>query len=83
MDIRVYDINWDTTDFTEEEELASGVCVPDLPKEVTIIVDEDDWEDCDPDDFLANELSNEYGFCVNGFFYEVLDDNEDDEDEKE
>lgn len=77
MDILVTDIDWDTTDFEEEEELASGVCVPDLPKEVTVIVDEDEWKDCDPDDFLANVLSDEYGFCVNGFFYEVLDEKND------
>ena len=62
MKIKVYGIEWDTSDFTEEEELASGVCVPDLPSEVTIETD----YDLDEDDIL-DWLSNEYGFCVEDF----------------
>ena len=34
MIVKVFDIEWDTSDFTEEEELASGCCIPDLPTEL-------------------------------------------------
>lgn len=27
-------IEWDTSDFSEEDELATGTCVPDLPSEI-------------------------------------------------
>lgn len=33
--VSITNIKWDTSDWTEEEELASGVCVPDLPSECT------------------------------------------------
>lgn len=60
----VCDIDWDTSDFSEEEELASGVCVPDLPSECDI--------DADCEDDIEEVLTKEYGFCVNSFLYEVV-----------
>jgi len=30
------DIKWDTSDFSKEDELATGTCVPDLPSEIEI-----------------------------------------------
>ncbi len=30
------DIKWDTSNFSEEDELATGTCVPDLPLEIEI-----------------------------------------------
>ena len=67
--IRCYNIEWDTDG--EEE---------DLPTEVTLILTEpkelieycEARESCDEDDFIADKLSWEYGWCVNSFEYEEV-----------
>ena len=68
MVARVYNIDWDTSDFTEEEEIASGVCVPDLPSEVFIPFGGKEMDGEDIEDYL----SDKYEFCVNGFQYEIV-----------
>ena len=66
-------IKWDTSDWDEEEELASGVCVPDLPSSVEIDTDDMEWDLEDPNDteevadWVADWLSDEYGYCHYGF----------------
>ena len=65
--IQCYDIEWDT----DNEEC-------DLPTSVELVLENTDdireyhesKENYDVGDFLANKLSNEYGFCVNNFKYE-------------
>jgi len=65
-----FNIDWDTSDWDEEEEIASGVCVPDLPEEVSHVkIDDPDW---DPDEDGADWLSDVYGYCVNSFEWEEV-----------
>ena len=70
MEIRVFDIDWDT----DGEEV-------DLPEEVRIpveeIVDECDISQIDDvigmyDPVISDYLSDEYEWCVNGFYREVI-----------
>jgi len=71
MTVNITDIEWDTSDWDEEEELASGVCVPDLPSEVedvTIKVDRNE----DIDEAIGEWLADTYGYCTEGFSYEVV-----------
>ena len=74
MKIRAFDIDWDTTGFDEEEELQTGVCVPDLPSEVIFECDVDPDEEGDKT--VSDILSDRYGFCVNGCMYEILSDDD-------
>lgn len=78
MKIRVFDIDWDTSDYDEEDELQSGVCVPDLPSEVIIECDEEP-DDNDENYSVNGILTNHYDFCVKGSCYEILDDDAIDE----
>ena len=58
--VRFFDIQWDT----DEDDNA------DLPNDVLVLMD----DDRDPVEEGANILSNEYGFCVKGSSFTVLDD---------
>ncbi len=58
--VRLFNIQWDTD--SEDE---AG-----LPPEHIAVVD-DDWN---PEDDAADLLSDNYGFCVNGCSFKVLDD---------
>ena len=62
MKAKAYNIKWDVDD---KEDLKA------LPKEVVIEIPEDediDTEDEDEvSDYVSDYLSNEYGFCHNGF----------------
>lgn len=68
--IQCYDIDWDTDD----------VWYPNLPAIVEFVFeDEDDIEEYieskengDEDDLIADKLSDEYGWCVNGFTYKEI-----------
>ena len=65
--IQCYDIEWDT----DNEE------VDDLPERVLLTIeDEDEIEEYyeDPDDFVCNKLSDEYGWCINSFDYDLVED---------
>lgn len=56
MSYNISDIDWKTDGFT----------VPELPQSIVV------WVDVDEDDvsgYIANFLSDEYGWLVNGFFY--------------
>ena len=59
--VRLYDIQWDTDDDSPDE---LG-----LPKEQFAVV-EDEW---DPEEEAADLLSDEFGFCVFGCLFRVLD----------
>lgn len=69
--IKCDNINWDTDDEEYEDAIIN------LPESVEFVFDnEDDIEEYyeskengDEDEFIANKLSDEYGFCVNGFNY--------------
>ena len=67
--MRIYDIKWDVTDSDntiEEEEYILFT----LPKEV-IISDSNDIKEIenmhDGDSYIADYLSDEYGYCVESF----------------
>lgn len=65
--IQCYDIEWDT----DNEE------VDDLPERVLLTIeDEDEIEEYheDPDDFVCNKLSDKYGWCINSFDYDLVED---------
>lgn len=72
--IKCYNIDWDTDD---EE-------VDDLPESVLLTLeDEDDIEDyhescdnVDASDFIADMLSDKYGFCVNKFNFDIVEEDE-------
>ena len=69
MKIRAFNIDWDT----------DGEVVEGLPKEVII----DDLPDCQmkemfEDSYLADELSDRYGWCINSLEAEIIGDIEDD-----
>lgn len=64
----IWDIEWDTEDCDGE--------VPDLPGSVQAKVSFDYERDGEPSDFLADWLSDNYGFCVKGFYYEDITEDE-------
>lgn len=64
----VYGIEWDISTCSEEQELATGKCVPDLPGEISEIEfdHEADWDE------IADWLENIYGFVPKDFaFYKT------------
>lgn len=66
--IKVSSIEWDI-DLEENEIYSEAVEELGLPESVVMTVEEDDLED---DEFLADELSDEFGFCVCSLQYEVI-----------
>lgn len=58
MKVRAFNIDWDT----------DGKKI-DLPDECVVELDDDQ----DPHEDLANVLSDEYGWCVNGCNYEIVE----------
>ena len=65
MLVKFSDIQWDTSDSSDEINEAP---IPELPKEVVLEVD----ADTDIEEEGADVLSDKYGFCVFGFSYEIL-----------
>ena len=65
--IHITDIEWDTDDVEGEK--------PDLPTEWDTEVTEEEYDTWDLDDMLADRLSDEFGFCVDSFHYDPVDDN--------
>ena len=57
--VKIWDIDWDT----------DGEDIPELPKEITLQLPEDKVDE----DEISDYLSDTYGFCHNGFEFEVLD----------
>lgn len=53
---RCYDIMWDT----------DGISIDDLPEEYTLETEEE------YDEYLADALSDIFGWCVESFKYEVI-----------
>ena len=72
MRIKVIDIEWDTDD---DQEVLDA-----LPKEVIVNLEDIDWIDGEvPNDItednssdVADYLSDQYGFCVNSFDYQII-----------
>ena len=58
MIVKMSNIDWDT----------DGRKVKNLPKEVTVEVD----DGCDVEYEGADILSDKFGFCVNGFSFEIV-----------
>lgn len=69
-----FNIDWDTSDFDEEDELATGVIVPDLPSRIDGV--EIDDPDFDPENDIADWLSDKYGYLVNSCDWEETTDKE-------
>ena len=76
MKVRCFNIQWDTSDNGDETEPG------DLPKEVTLDVEGDNFTD-DPEtgepagsegleDELSDLITEKTGFCHTGFAYEIL-----------
>lgn len=64
MRIKIRNIDWDVDDINDRKG---------LPKNVTLELDDErDFDKSDPDECLADMLSDEYGFCVNNFDYEIV-----------
>lgn len=70
----VTDIEWDIDEYDDDDEVVEA----ELPSEtvVSLIIDE---EDCESDLFVSSricdELSDEYGYCVEDFCFVELDRN--------
>ena len=73
MTILCFNIDYDASD--EELDFAEA-CKEAIvmPGEIEVEIDEEDMEDFndDPDDYLANEISNQTGWLVNDFEYEEI-----------
>ena len=70
MKVKITDIKW-IDNFTEEDELQSGVCVPDLPTELETEVPDGT---ADVDGYIFKWLKNTYQTDVDDFTYEKSDD---------
>lgn len=71
--VRASEIWWDTSDEELEDDEAAKI-VKGLPKEreYTIEVEDtyDGWQDAS--DLVCDKLSDEFGFCIYNFVFEVL-----------
>lgn len=61
--VKCIEIQWDTD--------GDKRLLKKLPKNVTLTID-DYFEGDDLDDVIADMLSDEYGFCLFGFNYEII-----------
>lgn len=66
MIVHVYDIEWDLVD--EETGREVDATEEGLPEEVDLEIDDDE----DVNTEVANQLSDDYGFCVKSFNTEVM-----------
>jgi hypothetical protein len=69
--VRFYCIDWDTS--SEEDETPVSAAALGLPEEVIRQVD----DDVDLEEEGASLLSDEYGYCVNAVWFELLEDEAD------
>ena len=58
--LNITNIDWDT----------DGENVPELPQNLQYLADEDEVQD---PSYIADRLSDEYGFCVNSYEVDVED----------
>ena len=65
--IRVWDIDWDIDDEYDDMDLPSEVIIDDLPQEE--LEDLTGWFNGD----LADELSDRYGYLVNSYRAEIIE----------
>lgn len=70
MTIHVTDIDWDTTDEGGEPLPDKEIKELNLPKEIDVEIDDDGR---DLDEQVADILSDEHGFCINSFTYDLPD----------
>jgi len=61
-EFRLFEIDWDAGKKTKNQ----------LPKEVFVEIEEEDFLDLDLDEYFGDMLSDEYGFCHDGFLYEEI-----------
>ena len=73
MTIRCFNIDYDASDEDLDFAEACKEAIV-MPSEIEVEIDEEDMEDFndDPDDYLANEISNQTGWLVNDFEYEEI-----------
>lgn len=67
MKIHVTDIQWDVSDNALEEDERRYLLAK-LPASVDLELDPS--EDVDVEDWIADQLSDKYGFCVEGYSYD-------------
>ena len=79
MIIHITDIDYDVSD--EELDFADDChAAIVMPKEMEVELDEDDLKEIDDlDDYLANYISDETGWCINSFNYSTNSDDFNDE----
>jgi hypothetical protein len=67
LKVKFSNIQWDIDeeDFPSDEKLV-------LPQNFTVDIPVPEDNDTDLSDYLSDWLSNEYGFCHNGFNYQVI-----------
>lgn len=66
--VAVHDIDWDTSDYDDDAYDPCSPNIPDLPKYVERLeIDAAGDSPVDVCDAITDALSDEYGFCVNGF----------------
>ena len=73
--VKVSKIWWDTSDGAEEDnEEETEEILKSLPKERTYTIEVEDtydgWQDAS--DLVCDKLSDEFGFCIYNFVFEVL-----------
>lgn len=68
----------DTVDKDGLPYTAKDLGLPTWDEEVVLELDDDDWEDVsstgDEDEFICNELSEEYNWLINSFSWEMKND---------
>ena len=61
FNFKVWDIDWDT----------DGVDV-ELPSVLEVVVPEDSYACDEEEEYISDWLTDEYGFCHNGFMYKEI-----------
>jgi hypothetical protein len=63
MILEVFNIQWDI--------LPDEKGVVKLPDQFSLEIPDEVWDDIesDPDDYIANKIADQYGYCVLGFNY--------------
>jgi hypothetical protein len=67
MKVRCFDIDWDTSNGTGESSPTAAECG--LPSETIMEMD----DDTDVEEEGTDYLSDEFGYCVFGFNFEILE----------
>ena len=71
--VKFSNVNWDVDeeDFFSDEDII-------LPTEFTTYIQPPEDEDIELSEYLSDWLSDEYGYCHNGFNFEIINGDDDD-----